>query len=603
MDVHQIKTMLNDRVHSICEMLLPDGQLSKDRKEWVQDPGTGKVKVVLSGHKVGRWAHFGGDDSGDLIDLWQYARNMSLGDAMKDIKDYLGIEEPRFEGRKKKQYERPEKPQCTVPGNDVKWYLTEERDVTGEAIAAYKIGENGEWMVFPYLRGGDLIFVKHLSTKRDENGKKKTWVSPGAEPCLFGWQAIPDNARTVCITEGEIDAMTMWDYGYPSLSVPFGGGRGAKQRWIETEFENLDRFETIYLCLDSDDEGQIAVSEIADRLGLHRCRIVTLPHKDANECKQQGVEKAAIDAAIRSAGTHDPEELRNASEYSSDVYSLFYPDGGVEPGYELPWNGTKGKVLFRPGEITIWQGESNMGKSQVLGHASIAMMGQGARMCIASLEMAPARLLKRMAKQATGLDRPSTEYLKSVDDWYLDRCWMFNVVGKSTVDRVLEVFEYARRRYGVDSFIIDSFMRMGIGAEDWTAQGDAMFEITNFAVQKNVHVHLVCHSRKKGEKSSSIPEDGDIKGASEILNNAFNVVGVWWNKKRDLEIEQTEDQQTKTELEAMPGVVLNVSKQRNGDWTGRIGLWFHQESYQYLDRQPSVHNQPNSYVKMERSAA
>lgn len=49
-------------------------------------------------------------------------------------------------------------------------------------------------------------------------GKKKITTSSDTEPCLFGWQAIPDGIREVTITEGEIDAMTAWQYGRPALA-------------------------------------------------------------------------------------------------------------------------------------------------------------------------------------------------------------------------------------------------------------------------------------------------------------------------------------------------------------------------------------------------
>jgi twinkle protein len=35
--------------------------------------------------------------------------------------------------------------------------------------------------------------------------------------------------------------MTFTQLGYDALSVP-GGGKGAKQQWIEYEYHNLDRF-------------------------------------------------------------------------------------------------------------------------------------------------------------------------------------------------------------------------------------------------------------------------------------------------------------------------------------------------------------------------
>lgn len=45
-----------------------------------------------------------------------------------------------------------------------------------------------------------------------------------------------------------------------------------------------------------------------------------------------------------------------------------------------------------------------------------------------------------------------------------------------------------------------------------------------------------------------------------------------------------EDPEKLLKLRDMPGVVLNVDKQRNGDWTGRINLDFDISSYQYRTR-------------------
>jgi hypothetical protein len=64
------------------------------------------------------------------------------------------------------------------------------------------------------LPSGELAFVKHLSIDRSSEGKKITWVEPDCESVLFGWPAIDPEAREATITEGEIDAMTAWDYGW-----------------------------------------------------------------------------------------------------------------------------------------------------------------------------------------------------------------------------------------------------------------------------------------------------------------------------------------------------------------------------------------------------
>jgi twinkle protein len=123
-------------------------------------------------------------------------------------------------------------------------------------------------------------------------------------------QAIDSEAREIVITEGEIDAITSWDYGRPALSVPFGGGGGQKQKWIESEFERMARFEVIYLALDMDSDGEAAADEIANRLGRHRCQRVQLPRKDLNECRKAEITTEEIRLCFERARPLDPPELR-----------------------------------------------------------------------------------------------------------------------------------------------------------------------------------------------------------------------------------------------------------------------------------------------------
>jgi twinkle protein len=385
--------------------------------------------------------------------------------------------------------------------------------------------------------------------------------------------------------------MTSFDYGWPALSVPFGGGKGNKQAWIAAEYERLLRFEVIYLALDNDEAGNEAAEEIADRLGRHRCRRLVLPRKDLNDCRQAGIGVDEIRKCFEAARSLDPPELRRAGEFADAVVALFHPKGGVAAGYVLPWHKLADRVVFRPGELTLWTGATGAGKSQVLSHALVGMADQGARVCIASLEMAPAQLLRRMVKQAGNVDRPTESYVRHIMGWLDDWLWIFAIVGKREVGRIIEVFEYARCRYGCDVFAVDSLMRLGVGAEDWEGQEKAVFELVSWAIEKGVHLHLVAHARKSDRTVlHAVPDAEDVKGTSEIGANAFNIIGVWRNRKLEDEIRQALEavergdasQQAKLdELAQKPTVIANVAKQRNGDWEGKFGLWFNQATYQY----------------------
>lgn len=598
-DILAIKRALEGRAKEVAERLLPNGKL--EGRDWCVGSVAGEaghsLKVCVMGAKAGVWADFaaGGDEGGDLIDLWMAVKGMQLPQALDDIRGFLGIEAPKFESDSRRTYTRPEKPKCGVPKSLVRDYLVNERKITDNAIRAYRVGEDGKNIVFPGFVDGTLYIAKFIPIDRKKGGRAP-WATADSEPVLLGWHMVDPNAREILICEGEIDCLTWYDYGAPCavVTVPFGAGKGNKQQWIASDFDRLSRFETIYLAMDHDKEGDLAVEEIVARLGRHRCRRVMLPHKDANECRLNGVPPSVMVKCIEDAKTMDPPELVRAGRFADDVVKLFWPDDGVEPGYWLPWRHISDRVLFRPAELTIWTGPSGHGKTQVLSHASVAWGVQGARVCIASLEMQPKQFLRRMVKQAGNVDRPSEPEIRHIIGWMDEWLWCFNLVGKASPEKLIEVFEYARTRYGCDVFVIDSMMRMGIGSEDYQGQEKAVYGLVTWAVEKSVHVHLVAHSRKADTKNGGgAPETEDIKGASEIGSNAFNIIGIWRDRKTEDRIKVLQDKLAAGdrsaeheihEMRQTPGVIMNVAKQRNGDWEGKCGLWFSQETYQYRSR-------------------
>ena len=579
-DIVAIKRMLADKAQAVAEMLLPGGR--KEGSEW-RAGSTGGEKgqslgVHLSGQKAGIWQDFATGEGGDLLDLWVAVKGGTLADAISDAKAWLGISDPEPYREPKKTYQRPPRPECRKPEARVLDYLTETRNIPGWVLDEYKIGERGDEIVFPFLLpGGELAMAK---VRPAIDGGKPKPTAANCEPVLFGWQAVPDGVREIIITEGEIDALSWRAYGFYAMSVPFGGGKGAKQSWIENDFERLERFERIYISTDMDGPGDEAATEIASRLGRHRCYRVSLKLKDANDCLVQGIGEFSMREAIEKAQPLDPEGLKRPAEYADKVIHLFWPAHEERQGYTLPYGKIGDKLQFRPSEMTLWSGAAGSGKSQILSDCIPHWIKQGARVCLASLEMKGEQTLRRMVKQAGGVDRPTAQFIPIILD-YLDRgLLIYERVGKAGVEPLLEVFNYARAKYGCDQFIIDSLMRLGIAQDDYNGQEKAVFQLVDWTIANSVHLHLVAHARK-GEKGQGAPETEDIKGAMEIGANAFNILTVWRNRKHEELLQAAQDELTRRELDEKPGVILNIAKQRNGDFEGKAGLWFDQDTYRY----------------------
>jgi twinkle protein len=293
-----------------------------------------------------------------------------------------------------------------------------------------------------------------------------------------------------------------------------------------------------------------------------------------------GVGQFTMKEAIAKAQALDPEGLKRATDYSDKVIHLFWPAHEEQEGYTVPYGKLSDKVHFRPSEMTLWSGAAGSGKSQIISDCIPHWIKQGSRICLASLEMKGEQTLRRMCKQAGGVDRPTAQYIARILDWLDSGLLLYERVGKAGVPALLEIFDYARAKYGCDQFIIDSLMRLGIPQDDYNGQEKAVFQIVDWTIRNNVHSHLVAHARK-GERGQGAPETDEMQGAMEIGANAFNILTVWRNRKHEELLEAVKSEPERAELDEKPGVMLNVAKQRNGDFEGKVGLWFDQSTYRY----------------------
>lgn len=632
-DIKDIARSLASNVLSVCQELIPDGKI--EAHEWVHDPGAGKIKVVLQGQKAGIWSHWGGDGAGDLLDLYVKIRGGTIGDALDWARDRLGIEKPAFQGAKPRQYERPKPPEQMRPLqrssviDSVDLYLRQERGLAPATTKLFRIaeapyldgvkdGKPWRWtetfILFPFFvprrdQPGkfDLTNIKWQTLKRYESksGKMrpKRIQEKNNEPGLFGWQAASPTARRCLILEGEIDAMTAHQYlvelgrsdAIAAFSVPAGCGRGEKQQWIEQQFDMLERFEDIVICFDGDKEGEdkVAMEEIIRRLGLHRCRVMKLPgHKDTNAALLAGMTAEEYWRHYEAAKTPAPDELRSAAEFVEEVVEKFYPSGDAEPGLPLPWSRMRW-MRIRRREVSVWTGINGHGKSLLLNQVTMHLCDRGERACIGSFEMPPAELLKNAVKQLSQARKPSQAHIRALHRWFDGRLWIVDRIGTMDLKRLLEVFTYARRRFGCCFFVVDSFLRLGIGEDDYNAQKAAAEVLVRFADIEDCHIALVAHSRKLKDATKA-PGRLDVKGVGAITDLAQVCGSVWRNEDKEQKLSSLDDDQTLTgakreerraDLVNKPDAILSFDKQRFG--TGKIGnvkLWFDEEAMSFREK-------------------
>jgi twinkle protein len=599
MRANDLARLLAAKVDTVVTHLLPNGK--REGHEWrcgsVDGEAGRSLGVHLTGEKAGVWLDGASSQSGDLIGLWMATKNVDLRQACVEAMEFLGIREDRVE-QPKRTWKKPTRDGVQGLSKEHERWLTLDRALPIESVQAYKLASRGERLMFPYLVGDDLVFAKYRKLPKQFSADAE------CEPILFGWQAIWGRARAIVITEGELDAISFHAYGFPALSVPTGaGGHG----WIEREFDRLEAFDTIYLSMDMDAAGEKAIAVLCERLGRERTKIVKLPRKDCNACLMDGVTRDDIVEAMRTARTQDPSELRSAADFEDAVVEAF---SQRDHGLSLPWrNGDQ--ILLREGEVSLWAGVNGHGKTEVIGQvAAWNATRQQTRTCIASMEMAPARLLRRMYRQIASIPNPTETYVRHISRSLRESLWIFDVTGTAKAKRLLEVFRYARKRYQIEFFVIDNLAKCGIDEDDYSGQKQFIDELGDFARETNTHVALLAHM-KKGEDENRPAGKMSVKGTGAITDMVDTVIEIWRNKPREEARRRAEAEARSTnapvemadKFKDQPDTMLICHKQRNGECEPRIKLYFNLSAHQFLSKEHYQARPMLSMATIESAAA
>jgi twinkle protein len=255
----------------------------------------------------------------------------------------------------------------------------------------------------------------------------------------------------------------------------------------------------------------------------------------------------------------------------------------------MPWRKTHLQIQFRPGELTVWGGANGAGKSLVTGQVALSLCSQDEKVCIASFEMKPRKTLERMARQWStynvndpafyGNDEAKAQFIdlyEQFSEWTNGKLWLYDQQGTANAKQVCAVVRYCAKEKGITHFVIDSLMKCVSAEDDYTGQKMFIDELTAIARDYSIHVHVVHHVKKPADEAHK-PGKYDFKGSGAITDQADNVIAVWRNKakesKRDAGVAVADQE---------PDALLICDKQRNGEWEGKIGLWFDKNSMQYV---------------------
>ena len=279
---------------------------------------------------------------------------------------------------------------------------------------------------------------------------------PGGGWGLFGLHTIPSDATEIVLTEGEYDAMAVYQAtGRPAISVPNGASS-----FPDEVLPLLEKYKTIYLWMDNDDPGRKGAKMVASKLGVGRCKMVipTLENcnvedpsmlpKDANEALVRNIDLGRI---VDDAKPPRHEKIKTFNSLRDSVLDLILnPD--KYKGHSMLSLQNFSTILggFRNGEMTVLTGPTGAGKTTFLSQFSLDMAEQGIPVLWGSFEIKNQRLIHKLMNQFAQkkLDKDDQAALMEVSKRFEKLPFNFmDFHGSSNIDDVLETMTYAGKLF------------------------------------------------------------------------------------------------------------------------------------------------------------
>jgi twinkle protein len=422
------------------------------------------------------------------------------------------------------------------------------RNISVEACEQYGVrtefddkGEPVAWY-YPSTKDGRIT-----GYKRKTRDKRIISIGDTKAGELFGGGTTNSGGKFCVITEGEEDALSVWDtlrsgsdlddWRPAVFSLPHGCS--AADRDIANNLEGLERYERVVLCFDEDEPGRKAADVVAPLLS-GRAYITKLSRKDANEMVLEGLGNDLKWAVLSHAKRYQPDGIIDGADTwdrykkSTNKDCIKYPESWVDLNTK-----TYG---FRLGEVITWTAGTSVGKTQILrqikhwlwsttnykvadisleedvGDTVAGLMGlhMGQRIHLPDVEVDEAHE-REVHKQLFGDGRFTFyDYFGGMDD-----------------DNLFNKLRY----FGATGHRIIFLDHLSIIVSEYAAEGNerqridtVMTKLAKIAKEMNCAIHVIVHLRKEGLGRSfeqgAIPSLDDLRGSGSLKQLSWDVIAL-----------------------------------------------------------------------------
>jgi twinkle protein len=417
-----------------------------------------------------------------------------------------------------------------------------ERGITKQTMHYYGAGSDGNKYYFPYSDKDNKVVA---CKTRGVNEKTFGVIGDWKDAQLFGQNLFSAGGRAITITEGEFDALAVFQMTgskYPAVSIRNGAHSALKD--CRNAYEYLNSFEKIVLCFDSDEQGQQATNQVAELFGS---KVAIFKHKpdmkDACDYLSAGKSKEFIDSWY-SAEKFVPDGIIAGSSLWDEVNA---PVEKAEVDY--PYQGINSLTYgIRKGELVTVTAGSGLGKSQFLREIVWQILNKSTEniglMFLEESVKKTAKSLMSLAVNKT-LHLPdcetNDEELREAFDKTMgtDRLYLFDHFGSTSIDNIINRVRYMAK--GLDcKYIFVDHVSIIVSAQESGDERKAIDEIMTklrmLVQETGISLFVVSHLKRpsdKGHEEGAVTSLAQLRGSGSIAQLSDIVIGLERNGQHE----------------------------------------------------------------------
>jgi len=418
-----------------------------------------------------------------------------------------------------------------------------ERKLSKDTVERYGVVRNDGNYLFPYYdKDSSLCGAKVRSIK----DKVFSTIGNFSAGTLFGQNIFPSGGKYVTVTEGEFDALAVYQLTgskYPAVSIRNGAAAALKN--CKDAYEYLNSFENIVICFDGDEPGMKASKEVAELFGSKAKVFKPLPeYKDACDWLADGKSAAFVSRWWASEG-FIPDGIVSGSTLWEEVSKPMAP-----ADCKYPWQGLNDLTYgIRFGELVTITAGSGLGKSQVLREIAWHIL-QTTSDSVGLMFLEESVKKTGLSLMSLAVDTPlhlpdtgsvSDQQRRQAFDSTLGtgRVFLFDHFGSTSIGNIINRVRYLAKGLNCKYIFLDH-LSIIVSAQENNDERKAIDEIMTklrmLVQETNIALIIVSHLRRpsdKGHEEGAATSLAQLRGSASIAQLSDMVIGLERNGQHE----------------------------------------------------------------------